>query len=441
MSGAQSPAAGTDHLEAAGQKLRDTAKHRLTRVERTSFPDQPNSPSASLPATLENFRHLLKATRVLVRFNKVTKRADIDMPDLMIGRQNRDAVVLSHLESLLVRNGMASSLVRSYLLVVADESQYDPFGEWVDSKPWDEASRLADLCKTIEPAGDFSRKFLDILVRKWLLSIIAATFKENGFRARGVLVLQGPQGIGKTSWIAGLVPPADLCEEVVKLGHSWDGGSKDARLTALRHRIVELGELESSFRREMAGLKAFITETTDKIRPPYGRVDAEYPRSTIFAASVNDREFLQDPTGNSRFWTIPVEKIDFKHGIDMQQVFAELKVAFEQGEQWWLTSAEEKALAEINHRHRMIGTIEAKVRDALDVDLAGRPNLPKKTANEVLERLGFSRPTNPQSKEANATLRSLLGEPKRIRGQNRWPIPWREEGHSPSVDYDDPDIY
>lgn len=242
---------------------------------------------------------------------------------------------------------------------------------------------------------------------------------------RGVLTLQGAQGLGKTSWIASLVTPPQLRDDVVKLGHSWDGGGKDARLGAIGHRIVELGELEASFRKEMAGLKAFITETTDKIRPPYAKVEAEYPRSTLFAASVNEKEFLLDNTGNSRFWTIPVEAIDFNHSVDMQQVFAELKVAFERGDEWWLSPSEEEELGTINNEHRLVSAIEARIEQELDLDRLGREGLPRLTANEVLKALGFERPTNPQSKEANVALRALLGASKKVKGYHRWAIPWR----------------
>lgn len=227
-------------------------------------------------------------------------------------------------------------------------------------------------------------------------------------------------------------------DDVVKLGHSWDGGSKDARLTALRHRIVELGELEGSFRREMASLKAFITEENDKIRPPYARVEAEYPRTTIFASSVNDRQFLLDSTGNSRFWTIPAVKIDYQHTIDMQQVFAELKVAYDDGEPWWLSPAEEQQLTTINNQHRVQSAIEVKIGEALDLTRLDDPGLPRLTANAVLQKLGIEKPTNTQSKEANVALRSMLGESKRSQGKDRWRIPWLKTEPTAAV-YDDED--
>lgn len=409
------------------------------KVKRSEWPHKPKSPNSMVPATIENFEYLAKRLGIRFRFNRVKKRVDIDMPEVTVDAQNRDQVLLTRLESLAIMHDMQCSKVAQYVLVLGDKQSHDPVAEWIKSKPWDRHSRLADICDTITVTDDYPVALRDVLVRKWLLSIVAASFKGEGYRARGVLTLQGGQGIGKTTWFARLVTPPALRDDVIKLGHSWDGGSKDARLAALRHRIVELGELEGSFRKEIASLKAFITETADKIRPPYARVEAEYPRSTVFGASVNDRQFLLDTTGNSRFWTVACESIDYTHEIDMQQVFAELKVAYERGDPWWLSSAEEAQLERVNDTHRVVGAIEAKIVERLDLGRTGEPSLRRLTANEVLAALDVKHPTNPQSKEANVVLRRLLGESKRVRGQNRWPVPWKLEAEPTGREYREPE--
>lgn len=440
---AQPPTANAESMtvEAANDTPPQPAEDTAQRVHRSAFPHPPRSANKAVPATLENFAYLLNWYGIVVLFNVVKKRVDVRIPGVRPTHQNRDEAVLAHLESLAVLNDMSPANVRRYLLTIADSNPYDPFAEWIQSRSWDGVTRMAKLLATITPADDYPPAFAAVLVRKWLLSILAATFRTKGFRARGVLTLQGDQGIGKTSWFARLVSDPVLRDDVIKLGYSWDGGSKDARLIALRHRIVELGELEGSFRKEVASLKSFITETTDKIRPPYGRVEAEYPRSTIFAASVNDPQFLIDATGNSRFWTIPVKAIDYEHDVDMQQLLAELKVDLDAGAQWWLTPEEEAQLATINARHSVTTAIEARLLDELDLDRVGQPNLKMMTAREVLAALGLERPTNAQFKEANSALRNLLGPSKRSRGVNRWPIPWLAEDDPRRSEVDDSDLY
>lgn len=390
------------------------------------FPDPPTSPGEGLRATTDNLAHLLAAYEITVAFDVLKKRPQIIIPGFSATDQNRDAVILTHIEDIAIRHRMPPHRVGHVLLALADRTPVDPFANWVNSKPWDGKDRLPEFYATVELRDGYSAPFRNTLLRKWLLSIVAATFKERGFRTRGALTFQGGQGVGKTSWFKRLVTDDALCDQAVKLGHSWDGGSKDARLAAIRHRIVELGELEGSFRREIAGLKAFLTEDFDKIRPPYGRVEAEYPRRTVFGASVNENDFLLDSTGNSRFWTIAVEKLNYLHNVDMQQLFSQLKHEFENGSEWWLTKEEEQELNSINHEHRYYGAIGEKIRDSLNLSLRDEVTNPRDSAGDVLRKIGIEKPTNPQFKEANAILREMLGSPKKIQGVYRWYVPWAQ---------------
>lgn len=388
------------------------------------FPDPPPSAKHSLPATVENLGHLLELYGISVRFDVLKKRPLIKIPDLRTTGENRDAVVLTYIENLAIRHRMSAGRIGQNLLALADRTPVDPIARWIDSKAWDAVDRLPGFYATVVPLDDYPVAFRDVLMRKWALSIVAATFKPRGFRARGALTFQGDQGIGKTSWFKRLVSDEGLRDQAVKLGHAWDGGSKDARLAAIRHRIVELGELEGSFRREIAGLKAFLTEDYDKIRPPYGRVEAEYPRRTVFGASVNEADFLLDATGNSRFWTIAVAALDYEHEIDMQQLFAQLKVEFDTGKTWWLDADEERQLEQINQQHRHYGAIGEKIKASLDLSRKGKMDNPRQSAGEVLAKIDIERPSNPQFKEANAILKELLGAPKKIQGVYRWYVPW-----------------
>lgn len=388
------------------------------------FPDPPETVTSMVRGTADNLAFLLDAYDITVSFNVLKKRPHIVVPGLRSTGENRDAVVLTHVEDLAIRHRMTPARVAANLLALADAHPFDPMADWINGKPWDGEDRLVAICATVACQPHYPTDFRDVLVRKWLLSVVAATFHPQGFRARGALTFQGGQGIGKTTWFKRLVSVPDLADQAIKLGHSWDGGSKDARLAAIRHRIVELGEVEGSFRREIAGLKAFITEDYDKLRPPYARVEAEYPRRTVFGATVNESDFLLDATGNSRFWTIAVEDLDHKHDIDMQQLFAQLKVDYLAGAEWWLTKEEELRLEEINRRHRNFGAVGALIHEALDLNLLGRPDNPRESASSVLRKLGFDRPSNPQSKEATATLRELLGPSKRIQGTPKWDVPW-----------------
>jgi hypothetical protein len=260
-----------------------------------------------------------------------------------------------------------------------------------------------------------------VILRKWLRSVAAAATRDS-FRSRGVLTLQGPQGVGKSSWIKALISDRDLADRVIKLGHHMDPSNKDSLIGAISNAITELGELDSSFRKDLARLKGFLTDDTDRVRRPYDRREASYPRRTVFAATVNEHQFLQDPTGNTRFWTIPVQSLDWQHGIDMQQVFAQLLGEVEAGEPWWLADNEEGLLEELNREYAAVSAVAEKLAGAIDPAVIGRDGLPALSATEVIEWLKLP-PTNPMAREAGTALRALLGPPRKIRGVMKWRIP------------------
>jgi putative DNA primase/helicase len=282
---------------------------------------------------------------------------------------------------------------------------------------------LPDVYATLTTRDDFPEALKHELIHRWLLSLVAAAMML-GFHCRGVLTLQGAQGIGKTSWFRRLVNDPILREDLLLLGHHLDVANKDSLTTAICHWIVELGELDSSFKRDVARLKGFITATQDKVRRPYGRTDSEYPRRTVFCASVNEDTFLVDPTGNTRFWTLPVVAIDYNHDIDMQQVFAQLAVELEAGANWWLSPEMERLLTEQNSHHTASSIVEEKVLAALDMELPDS-DWGYKSASEMLEVAGIHHPQNAQARECGAVLRRLFGQPKKIQGTMKWRVPVR----------------
>jgi predicted P-loop ATPase len=149
---------------------------------------------------------------------------------------------------------------------------------------------------------------------------------------------------------------------------------------------------------------------------------------------VNESNFLVDTTGNSRWWTIPVTHINFNHGIDMQQLFAQLAEDVNKGEQWWLTPEEETLLESCNGEHLSISVIRERLMEIVDLERIGEHDNPAMTATEVLTKLEFDRPTNPQCKECAAILRQLFGDSKKIQGQHKWRIPLQRQKPT-KVDY------
>ena len=408
--------------------------------DRGLFPNQPRSGNTP-PMTLANLRHLLGHYGVIVRYNIIKKDLEIRVPGVHGTLENAANSSMTNIINLIAMNEMSTGMVPEFVAAIGDENAYNPAADWINSVPWDGADRIQAFCDTVVAVEGYPKFFKTVLIRKWALSIVAAALVPRGFRSRGVLTFQGPQGIGKTSWVRGLISDPHLREELVKTDHHMDGGDKDSRISAISHLIVELGEVESSLKKDVARLKGFVTNDTDKIRRPYHRTDSEYPRRTVFIATVNDPYFLVDTTGNSRWWTISVESLDFQHDIDMQQLYAQLAVDLAAGAEWWLTPMEEEEIDNRNSRYRAVSVIRDKLLAYIDPVHKDQPGLAAMTPSELLAEMEIKYPTNGQAKECGGILRELLGPPKRIQGRDKWRVPIRCPEPDPWFPDGEPDPY
>jgi hypothetical protein len=419
-------ASGIDHADgteaAWPYQSTGTELDRAQPLDPDSFPNPPRKGSRYLPTTIANVRHLMRAYGIHVRYNVIKKKLFTTLPGYRGAPDNVDNVALQYIISLAILNGMQTIPIPGFVETIADSNLWNPVADWITSKPWDGVDRLPAFYATLKVHKTFDDTFKCKLMYRWSLSGVAAAMLSSGFKCRGVLTIQGTQSLGKTRWIASLVPDPLLRDEVVRLGHHLDARNKDDVISAVSHWIVEIGELDSSFKKDVAALKGFLTNDRDKIRRPYARTDSDYPRKTVFAATVNDRNFLVDPTGNTRFWVLPATKIDYAHQIDMQQLFAQLYFDYQNGEQWWLTDAEQTQLESFNKEHRSLSPVRDTLESCLDLNTQDTSKSQVLTATELLNLVGIKNPGASQVKECNAVLREMLGEPKRIRGANKWRV-------------------
>lgn len=399
------------------------------RLSLEDFPNPPSPGGHRLPLTMDNVAHLLAGNGVEVSYDVISKHLSV--------RHGLRKLEDSDLISLANLNGLASGQFLDFVATLGRRDGINPVADWIRLKPWDGEDRLPELYATIQVQTAYPEQVRDVLLYRWLLSAVAAALSPTGFHSRGVLTLQGPQGAGKTSWIARLVPK-DKQRALFKRDHHLDPANKDSVLIAVAHWIVELGELDSSFRRDVARLKGFITNDCDRIRPPYAARAVAMERRTVFAASVNDAKFLVDTTGNSRWWTIAVEELDYEHEIDMQQVYAQLARDFDAGVQWWLTPDEERQLAVINAGHQVTSAVEERLRERIDPD---SKQLVYMTAIEALRKVGIGHPSNQQCREAGAVLRSIYGTPRRVQGREQWKVALTSGEAFRPVLMDDDEIY
>lgn len=362
---------------------------------------------------IDNLAEICRRLGVTIRYNVIAKDEEILIPDASFTMDNQANASLAWLTSECSLFGFPTDKLGDFITYIADQNPYNPVARWIDSKPWDGTPRLATLCDTVTARGQSSELVYNLkhtLMRRWMLSAVAAAYRPTGVSAAGVLVFQGPQYLGKTKWFKTLVP-ADL--GLLKDGMLLRPDDKDSVKQVCSFWLVELGELDATFRKsDIAALKSFITNDSDVLRRAYARRESHFARRTVFFGSVNPREFLHDPTGNRRYWTIECEHIDHSHNIDMQQVWAEVKHYWQQGDGYYLTQAEMDALNEHNAGFMSLDPIEERLLAKLDWD---QPAALWRwiQASEVLIECGIDRPTNKDAATAAALLRSRNGDQSR----------------------------
>ena len=215
--------------------------------------------------------------------------------------------------------------------------------------------------------------------------MVAAVASEKGIFSKGVLLFQSKQSIGKTTWFKNMMPKG--LEQYFKDGAHLDPTDKDSVRTIISHVIVELGEIDSTFKRDVARLKAFISSDKDIFRIKYGKKDTKFARRTVFCGTVNQKEVLKDRTGNVRFWVISIIKLLSTSHIDMQQLWAELYQIYKSGERWWLEKDEEDLLEQSNETFLETCPYEETVKKYLrpySENIKNCPETNKKTATEIL---------------------------------------------------------
>lgn len=267
----------------------------------------------------------------------------------------------TRLTSWLVREyglQVASAIGYAGVSVAAKAHAYHPVRDYLQALRWDGTPRLESWLHRL--LGAAPSRYHSLAGRYWLLSAVARAL-QPGAKVDTMLVLEGPQGLGKSQAIAALV--GGVPGRSVYADTPIDLGSKD-RFGALRGVwVYEWAELAGLSRRDAETVKAFLSSREDKYRPPYGRQDVIAPRSVVFAASVNPREeddgaYLHDSTGGRRFWPVACGAIDLPGIVEERdQLWAEAMHAYREGgdaARWW-ASSEDEALFSDEQRRRSEG--------------------------------------------------------------------------------------
>ena len=235
-------------------------------------------------------------------------------------------------EGILVSVDIAAQAVQT----VARDHSFHPVRAYLDNLRWDGVERLDRWLSAYLGVEDSA--YSRAVGSRWLLSALARIL-QPGAKADCCLILEGPQGSRKSTALR-TIAGEFFTDELADLG------SKDAAMQTRGVWIIELSELDSLSHAEVARIKAFISRTTDRFRPPYGMRLVESPRQCIFAGTVNHGTYLRDETGGRRFWPVVCGTIDIAAlQRDRDELWAEAKARFRTGASWWLETPDLVRLA------------------------------------------------------------------------------------------------
>lgn len=321
--------------------------------------------SGALQNTLHNITLILENDENLkaICFNQLADGMEIkgDVPWKHPARFWRDADDAQLICYVDANYGTFSA--RNYQIAVTkvvDDRSYHPIRAYLASlPPWDGVTRAERILTDYLGAED--NAYTRAVTRKTLCGAVARV-QQPGIKFDHILVLNGDQGIGKSTLIA-------------KLGGEWysdslsltDMNDKTAAEKLQGYWILEIGELAGMKKADIDKVKAFISRQDDKYRASFGRRVTPHPRQCIFFGTTNSQNgYLRDITGNRRFWTVRTPgtgklKPWQLTQEDVQQIWAEVQVLVERGEKLYLdyemealSQAEQSAAMEQDDREGLV---------------------------------------------------------------------------------------
>lgn len=285
------------------------------------------------------------------------------------------------------------------LATIATQNVINPAKDYFERLKWDKTDRLDRWLSYYLGAEPDETGYLKSVGSKWLIACIARTY-EPGCKFDHVLILEGPQGLGKSPAFEAL---ATIGGERYFLDEALEFGNKDSLMKLQGKLIFEMSELASMRRGETEEIKAFLGRQHDFYRPPYGRKVLQRKRRFVIGGSVNPNGgYLKDPTGGKRYWPVKCGEIDLealRH--DKEQLWAEAVHRYKKGEQYWLTK-EEFEVAKIEQSNRFQEDIlDADISKAIFEITLESPSNHLVTVSEIAHKMGA---TTPEKKTYNLSM-------------------------------------
>ena len=371
-----------------------TKQIKLEKIHPSLFPE-PNmyftddgKPKYKPKCSVNNSSFLFDYYNIKFRNNLVSKDIEGIYQDKLIEDME---VLIAHVSGMFAINDFPTRDVKLYINYEAKKNPYNPFKEFVLSKPWDKQDRLQLLFDTVTVEDEYL-KTRDIFLNHWFLELIKLTcFNENDAYqfTKSLLVFQCEKySVGKTEWFNYLVPQK-YRNKFIHDGALLKTNDPMSKLECLKVVICELGEVGQTLRKQDAdSLKAFISSRQDVLNRKYAITHQTFRRMTIFCATTNDTSFLNNKEGDGRFLVLPIVKCNAYHNIDMQQVYAQLYEIYKKEGAYILTEHDKRLQENNNQKFVQPCHVENMILKIFDFEKIERPL--RMNCSEIFDLLNLS---------------------------------------------------
>ena len=231
-----------------------------------------------------------------------------------------------------------------------DIERYDPVNDYLDHLPrWDGKDRVTPLAERVPTEW----KEWTHLFHIWMRSMVAMWLGKGQLTGNALVpLLIGRQGCGKSSFCRILLPRElqDYYNDRINFKNE-----NDLNLGLSSFGLINLDEFDRVTQRQQIVLKYLVSTADLKYRPPYGKAYTSNRRYASFIGTTNEQTPLTDPSGSRRFLCVFIDgDIDFETPVQHDQLFAQLMDEIRQGERYWLTKEEERALMEHNLQYQRL---------------------------------------------------------------------------------------
>jgi hypothetical protein len=352
-----------------------------------------------------NYISILKGLGYSFRYNLATQSIEIN---------GKKATEMDHTE---IRTKMRDlgigevGVVKDAYVHEAAQNRYHPIRNYLTALKFEGG----------DPIGEVTNHFnceygmFPTWLRRWMVGACAKVMAAEENR---MLVLDGPQNIGKSYFVRWLASP--MHEYFIEGG--IDTGSEDIYRRLGQRWIWEVSELGASTRKsDWEALKAFITMRTITTRLKYDREDTDMPALASMIGTINNEEgFL--PVGDRRFYVEKILAIDWNYSkVDVDQLWAQAFDLYLAGESWEPQGAERDEVTRINDHYRVLDMVEETIKALFEID----PNRIdwKMTGLDIMEALkayGLKVPGEVDARRLSRALTKLgLDKARNLKVNNR----------------------